>query len=251
MRKELIEYCDSDVDILRQGCLQFRQLFLETSNIDPFQYLTIPSVCMAIYRHEYLKPKTIAIYDSDHKDQYSKQSIAWLNSYENPDIIHALNGGEEVILGNKVDGFDRNTNTIYQYHGCFWHGCPRCYKDTTVNNVKKECMGDLYNKTLHRTKVLKKAGYKVEEAWECEWTKSKAYKNYIKTVDIITPINPRDAFFGGRTEPFKLKASADVLRNLLPKYSDICSLYPSVMHSALFPIGHPTKIFRPKYYDEK
>jgi uncharacterized membrane protein YvbJ len=31
------EYCDSDVDILRRGCLDLRKQFLEIANIDPFQ----------------------------------------------------------------------------------------------------------------------------------------------------------------------------------------------------------------------
>ena len=49
MKKEIVEYCRSDVDILRKGCSKFREEFLEIANIDPFQYLTIASVCMAIY----------------------------------------------------------------------------------------------------------------------------------------------------------------------------------------------------------
>lgn len=54
MKKELFEYCESDVDILRKGGLKFREEFLKIANIDPFQYLTIASVCMAIYRSKYI-----------------------------------------------------------------------------------------------------------------------------------------------------------------------------------------------------
>ena len=61
MRKELIEYCQSDVDILRHSCLQFRESFIKIANIDPFQYATIASVCMAIFRDKFLKPDTIAV----------------------------------------------------------------------------------------------------------------------------------------------------------------------------------------------
>ena len=32
-------------------------------------------------------------------------------------------GGETQILGHFVDGFCAETNTIYQFHGCFYHGC--------------------------------------------------------------------------------------------------------------------------------
>ena len=47
-QKEFVEYCGSDVDILRRGCLEIRNYFLEIANIDPFQYITIASVCIAI-----------------------------------------------------------------------------------------------------------------------------------------------------------------------------------------------------------
>ena len=50
MRKEVLEYCQSDVDILRRSCLQFRESFIKIAIIDPFQYVTIASVCMAIFR---------------------------------------------------------------------------------------------------------------------------------------------------------------------------------------------------------
>jgi len=79
-QKEFLEYCDSDVDILRRGCLELRKQFLEIAYIDLFQYITIAGVCMAIYRTKYLQPKTIAIIKDDKKESYSKGSIAWLNT---------------------------------------------------------------------------------------------------------------------------------------------------------------------------
>ena len=49
-RKDMKEYCRSDVDILRRSCLQFRQLMLDATEVDPFQYVTIASVCMGIFK---------------------------------------------------------------------------------------------------------------------------------------------------------------------------------------------------------
>jgi len=40
----MYRYCKSDVDILRRGCMKLRELFIQIANIDPFQYITIPSV---------------------------------------------------------------------------------------------------------------------------------------------------------------------------------------------------------------
>ena len=49
MEKEIVEYCRSDVDILRNGSLNLRKDFLDIANIDPFQYLTIASVLSLIH----------------------------------------------------------------------------------------------------------------------------------------------------------------------------------------------------------
>ena len=27
----------------------------------------------------------------------------------------------------KVDGFNEAKNMVYQFHGCYWHGCQKCY----------------------------------------------------------------------------------------------------------------------------
>ena len=53
-KKEMKEYCISDVDILRKCCIKFRKLYMENCEIDPLQYLTIASVCMAIYKYHYI-----------------------------------------------------------------------------------------------------------------------------------------------------------------------------------------------------
>ena len=60
-KKEIIEYCRSDVDILRRGIMKLREDFIQLENIDPLRYITIASVCMTIYRSNYMPNKTIAI----------------------------------------------------------------------------------------------------------------------------------------------------------------------------------------------
>jgi hypothetical protein len=112
-QKEFVEYCDSDVDILRRGCLELTKQFLEIADIDPSQYITIASVCMAIYRSKYLQPKTIAVVKDDKKEMHSENFITWLDTLKN--VQHALNGGEVTICGAKVDGFNTESNTVYQF----------------------------------------------------------------------------------------------------------------------------------------
>lgn len=91
--KELVEYCRSDVDILRKSCL-------DIANIDPFQYVTIASVCMAVYRSKYLKENTTAVVKNVISDQYSESSVQWMDFLmhkRNINIQHALNGKEKII----------------------------------------------------------------------------------------------------------------------------------------------------------
>ena len=66
----------------------------------------------------------------------SLKAAEWIASQEGPHIHHAFcgHGGErsvEVTLGGakspqkiRVDGYEPTTGTVYQYHGCYWHGCP-------------------------------------------------------------------------------------------------------------------------------
>lgn len=241
-KKEITEYCESDVDILRKGCLELRRQFLEIANIDPFQYITIASVCMGIFRSKYIQEKTLAVVKEDRKDTFSKASITWLNSINN--VQHALNGGEVVIRGEKVDGFDKESNTVYQYHGCFWHGCQKCFKGDSINNINKETMGDLHEKTLRRSKQIIKAGYNIVEMWECNWLKSKDYKS-INKFEIIEKLNYRDGFYGGRTNAAKIIVEGKQL-----KYIDVCSLYPTVNYYDYYPVGHSKMVKNVTEYDK-
>ena len=48
-KKEILEYCRSDVDILRRGIMKLREDFIQLENIDPVCYITIALLCMTIY----------------------------------------------------------------------------------------------------------------------------------------------------------------------------------------------------------
>jgi len=67
------------------------------------------------------------------RDVYSLISIQWLEwcmemsrrSGTEKHILHALNGGEKKLPGTsyRLDGYCPETNTAYEFQGCFWHGC--------------------------------------------------------------------------------------------------------------------------------
>ncbi len=50
-------------------------------------------------------------------------------------IHHDLcgHGGERYINNSGVDGYHHESKTVFQFHGCCWHGCP---KHSTQVNAK-------------------------------------------------------------------------------------------------------------------
>ena len=68
------------------------------------------------------------------KHQASKESIRWLEHVANRwkiRIHHAMSGhgGERWIERAPVDGYNHEKKIVFQYHGCYWHGCRKCYHD--------------------------------------------------------------------------------------------------------------------------
>ncbi|XP_022787930.1 uncharacterized protein LOC111327883 [Stylophora pistillata] len=253
-KKELREYCRSDVDILRRSMLQFREDFIELENMDPLQYVTIASVCMTIYRSNYLPEEKIGVVrDVSRGEAYSKMSIAWLDWISKRDglsIKHGLNGGEAHIPGvGKVDCFC--ANRVYEFQGCFWHGCAKCYSGDTINSQNQIDTLTLRKRTAEKGGKIRAAGFDLVEVWECELAKDRDFEKFYKTWDreIVDPLNPRDAFFGGRTNV--TKQTYDFKEGEKGKYVDFVSLYPTVQFFKDYPTAHPTKILDPpQEYDE-
>ena len=58
--RELVEYCCSDVRLLKAGCLKFRDEFRSMAHFDPFTKMTIASACSWDLRRNRLEANTIA-----------------------------------------------------------------------------------------------------------------------------------------------------------------------------------------------
>lgn len=95
----------------------------------------------------------------------------WLKSLNIPGLqTFESSGGEYRIPGlkYKVDGYDKNTNTVYEYHGCYWHGHPthKDYKGDSMHPTIKLSWNDLYKKTIERDRKIMELGYNLIVAWE-------------------------------------------------------------------------------------
>ena len=120
------------MEILRLSANSFQEEFIATTGIDPFaRNITMPSACMAVFRTHFLKENTIGVIGDEKKTTaHGKKSIHWLLYKELTDGVtlkHVRNGGEVKIGPYRVDGYDETTNTIYEFMGCFWHGCLNCF----------------------------------------------------------------------------------------------------------------------------
>ncbi len=52
-KEEMIKYCRADVVVLSKAVLKFRKMFKDKFDINPFRYITLASLCMAIFRGGY------------------------------------------------------------------------------------------------------------------------------------------------------------------------------------------------------
>lgn len=107
---------------------------------------------------------------------YSKKAISWLRYIENTQQIsiqHAENGGEFLIPGTrrKADGYCKETNTIYEFNGDYWHGNPNRFSSNEYNTIAKCSYGELYQNTLKREKQIRDLGYNLVTIWESDWDK--------------------------------------------------------------------------------
>ena len=174
LQAELEAYCDSDVDILQRACGVFRKLFRAYSGLEPFRNsLTISSACNRVYRTNFLRKGEIALIPARGHWRGNQSSIAlcWLTHESERlgvPIKHRGTEGEVRLLGRPVDGL--HGETVWNFLGCFWHGCPRCYTQRDVKNtVNGQTMMSLHNETLRFEAALRDKGYTVVTKWECDF----------------------------------------------------------------------------------
>ena len=81
-----------------------------------------------------------AFYPNDHCSFMAIKWLEWEAEQQGIHIHHARcgHGGERYILGARVDGYHPESKTIFQFHGCFWHGCLQCYPDERKGFVKQK-----------------------------------------------------------------------------------------------------------------
>lgn len=186
LQEELLKYCESDVKLLKEGCLKFVQEFQEIAGFNSFiESITIASAYNLFWWREKWEVDLIALelqseLRGNHINQ-SKVALEWLYSQDFKlggmgRVRHVRNGGEIQVHRPAelyyVDCFDEETNTVFEFYGCYFHGCPRCFKrhrDVRRTCYKDRTVHEVYEATQKKAEMLRRAGYTVREKWECEF----------------------------------------------------------------------------------
>lgn len=239
-----MDYCDKDVLVLRRGCQEFRRWFMEISNdeLNPFNYITIASVCMAFYRKYCMPENSIGILHTTCGYKNPRVREMWLAKQEN------VTGRE---IDRTIDGYDGwDGTTYYDFLTCYDNGCKKCF---SPHSIHKEWHVPLHQLYYNWTQKLDRTS-KYVYVWECECD-LKELEDMAVAVQYIDPINLRDAFYGGRTEVFY--PVYDAKEDEVICYDDYTSLYPSIQSCRVrgitpetyntftefaYPKGHPIRI---------
>ena len=147
-----------------------------------------------------------------------------------------------IMIGQRkmyVDGFDSTTNKVYEFLGDFYHGCPVTFPDRGMRHPKHDdkTMQEVYEITMERLKAIENAGYEMEVIWEHEWNQLKReredVKEFVSKLNIVTRLEPRVAFLGGRTNAVQLYRSVKEEEGEKIRYKYYTSLYPWVNKNCL------------------
>jgi hypothetical protein len=192
---EILSYCQSDVEFLRRCCLEFRELFSQITDVDPFaSCLTIASACNPVFRKTFLQENTIAVILPYEYKPENKQSdialkmLAWsLNAIISLFATPAIKANNVLVSTSSMGLMPNSTLTF----GRSRDACAMAVyaRSSTTNTGKKRFLED--------------AGYNAVQIRTCDIERQLAIepemKDFLDNFEISEPLEPRHAFFGGRT----------------------------------------------------
>lgn len=110
------------------------------------------------------------------KQKISRQETKWLDLINIPIEYRNI----RLFINNKrynVDAINKETNTIYEFYGDYWHGNPKTHQSNKINKHMNKTFGELYKRTIDRENALKKAGYNIVSIWENDFKQQLIQQN--------------------------------------------------------------------------
>ncbi|EGT44424.1 hypothetical protein CAEBREN_01858 [Caenorhabditis brenneri] len=269
--QEILEYCQNDVEILTAGLSEYikvcflsivaKNFFLQIckklfKGWNPIlSSCTIASFVKHILKFEHFTKGDLGIipengFPERNNSVFALKMLMWIEKKFGVTIQHKLRGPEKKLKMTNgqcffVDGFDEQTNTVYEIHGCFYHGCPQCTNPTMIHPLRPGVENKaVYDSTIQREECIRQAGYNLISLWEHEirdlLRKDSSMRTFFEKCRHATHLIPRDGMYGGRTQPFQMIVECNQDEEC--RYDDFNSLYPSVNIMYKYPRGQPKLI---------
>ena len=131
--EELIKYCFLDVEILARCIICFRDLWKSIFGIDIFtRNITLAQSVFEVYKTIFMTPNSIARISDNIYERKRRQSFisnVWLDLMQKSRQHEIIR--EFKLYNYYVDGFIPNTKEIFEYNGCLFHACIKCYPQNT------------------------------------------------------------------------------------------------------------------------
>ena len=144
-------------------------------------------------------------------------------------IQHGRNVGERRVEPYFLDGCCEETRTAYELS---WRHVQPGQRFDHARTVQKNAS---QNDVLETTRLA--SGGNVGMCVSRFTSTGCGGQNGLK--DIVDPLNPRDAFYGGRVNAVKLLVKTEANPTTKIKYVDFTSLYPDINKNGVYPVGHP------------
>lgn len=260
---KLKEYCRNDVEILKHALVAFRTEWMNITGDDVLKNsMTIASACMRHFRTKHIQRDSLALTLENGVERHDNQSVVALKylkwySYKNGITLrhrdsplgeyryHYIdeNGRQKTL---RLDGYAQMPvpyrPLAVEFHGCAWHGCKKCL-DPNVMCPNGRLASVNYEATLSREEVIRRHFYLVS-VWECEVNEmlkcDKEMKKFFENTFSFGPLDPRQAYFGGRTGPLKMVCDLSASHSgKRISYLDVQSLYPYTNYVTELPLGIP------------
>ena len=103
-------------------------------------------------------------------DRQSVEALQWLAyiGRTRNNVTHAGNGQEIHLSGVqnvKVEGYCAEKKEVFEYLGCFWHGCQCMPNRHKPIGKTDETLLNRYEETQARLQKIRDAAYKVISIW--------------------------------------------------------------------------------------
>jgi G:T-mismatch repair DNA endonuclease (very short patch repair protein) len=148
------------------------------------------SIMQEMPTEHFVRRKSENQFRRDTPRRYEQKAIEWLEWEAKNTGYHVRHQGnhKEKVIGRRrlpVDGYVKETNTVYEFQRCYWHGHD-CHLNHSkpATDEKAQTMDQRYQKTQEKIQYIQHNGYPVKQMWECDWERLKkedpAVKSFVK-----------------------------------------------------------------------